>query len=207
MMSLGGNGATESKKMAAVSNLFESQLDRKLNKHIDKQDKGKSLHYSYDSFNSIAEVSRQLILWPRVSLIACLLSQSDYTCSFHHFKLLWLGFKKDQWNKDETPLSSSIHPHPFNPPPFCSIAGYQGGLLIERNFHFFFPMTPWCLCLPFPRLHRRIFFLNPHMSFGKPPKVSYSLGRKKKVPPSSLLFLLGLEALMCSFEVTSLRLH
>lgn len=74
--------------MAAVSNLFESQLDRKLNKHIDKQDKGKSLHYSYDSFNSIAEVSRQLILWPRVSVIACLRSQSDRTCSFHHFKLL-----------------------------------------------------------------------------------------------------------------------
>ena len=49
-------------KMAAVSNLFESQLDRKLNKHIDKKDKGKSLYYSYDSFNSIAEVSRQLIL-------------------------------------------------------------------------------------------------------------------------------------------------
>jgi hypothetical protein len=37
MMSQGGNGATESKKMAAVSNLFESQLDRKLNKHIDKR--------------------------------------------------------------------------------------------------------------------------------------------------------------------------
>lgn len=51
-------------KMAAVSNLFESQLDRKLNKHIDKKDKGKSLYYSYDSFNSIAEVSRQLILGP-----------------------------------------------------------------------------------------------------------------------------------------------
>lgn len=31
------------KKMAAVPNLFESQLDRKLNKHIDKQDKGKVL--------------------------------------------------------------------------------------------------------------------------------------------------------------------
>lgn len=75
MMSQGGNGATESKKMAAVSNLFESQLDRKLNKHIDKKDKGKSFYYSYDSFNSIAEVSRQLILWPRVSLIACLACQ------------------------------------------------------------------------------------------------------------------------------------
>ena len=79
-------------KMAAVSNLFESQLDRKLNKHIDKKDKGKSLYYSYDSFNSIAEVSRQLILWPGVSLIACLACQWDSTCSLHHFQLFLFAF-------------------------------------------------------------------------------------------------------------------
>lgn len=191
--------------MAAVSNLFESQLDRKLNKHIDKQDKGKSLHYSYDSFNSIAEVSRQLILWPRVSVIACLLSQSDCTCSFHHFKLLWLGLKKkrpmkQRWNLVLFSLTL--------PPSLCSIAGYLRDVLIERNFHFFLHLPLWASTLLSLVYDREFsFFLITHMSFGKPPKVSYSLGRKKMPPGFSLSSPLWITALMCSFEVTGLRLH
>lgn len=145
--------------MAAVSNLFESQLNRKLNKHIDKQDKGRSLHYSYDSFNSIAEVSRQLILWPRVSVIACLRSQSDCTCSFHHFKLLWLRLKK-KTNETKTKLSSFfssvLHPS------LHSIAGYLGDVLIERNFHFFLHLPLWGLYPPFPRIRRRVFLFFNH---------------------------------------------
>lgn len=87
-------------KMAAVSNLFESQLDRKLNKHIDKKDKGKSLYYSYYSFNSIAEVSRQLILWPRVSLVACLTCQWDMlTSSFSAFVICILKHISEAWIK------------------------------------------------------------------------------------------------------------
>lgn len=145
--------------MAAVPNLFESQLDRKLNKHIDKQDKGKSLHYSYDSFNSIAGVSRQLILWPRVSVIACLLSQSGCTCSFHHFKLLWLRLKKtkNQWNKDETQFF-------FLPPSpsLLSIAGYPRDVLIEKNFRFFLHLPLRGLYPSFPRIRRRVFLFFNH---------------------------------------------
>ena len=145
--------------MAAVSNLFESQLDRKLNKHIDKQDKGKSLHYSYDSFNSILEVSRQLILWPRVSVIACLLSQSDCTCSFHHFKLLWLGLKKKKTNETKMKLSSFFS-HP--PSSLYSIAGYLGDVLIGRNFHLFLHLPLWGLYPPFLRIRRRVFLFFNH---------------------------------------------
>lgn len=145
--------------MAAVSNLFESQLDRKLNKHIDKQDKGKSLHYSYDSFNSIAEVSRQLILWPRVSVIACLLSQSDCTCSFHHFKLLWLGLKKKKTNETKMKLSSFFS----HPPPLPLQHSRLSRRCINREkFSFLPPSASMGFYPPFPGIRQRVFLFFNH---------------------------------------------
>lgn len=87
-------------------------------------------------------------------------------------------------------------------PPLCSIAGYLGDVLIERNFHFSFHLPLWGFYPLFPRIWRRAFlFLITHMSFGKPPKVSYSLGRKNMPPSFTLSSPLWITALMCSFEV------